>query len=115
MPRYSSHRRLEGRATASGRYPRLAGGLPVGGTWREHPSVLAGSHPQGCPGSLLGLAAPPPGLQAHRVPVVGKAIEDPMYSRSSGPQKGSRNFPHPLPPIPLSAVQPVLEEMTVLQ
>ena len=61
VPQYSSHRRPEGRATESGRYPRWAGGLPVGRTWREHPSVPPGSRPRAVP--------PPPGpgqpLKAH--------------------------------------------------
>lgn len=77
LPQYSSHRRLEGRATASGRHLRWAGGLPVGGSWRIRPSVLAGSHAQDCPVSFW--AATPSGLQGHTSPVGGKGRVRPLF------------------------------------
>lgn len=48
VPQYSSHRRPEGRAMASGRHPGWAGGLPVGG--RRGSTVRSAGGP--------GLAAP---------------------------------------------------------
>lgn len=96
VPQYSSHRRLEGRATASGRYPRGAGGLPVGGTWREHPLVLAGSHAQDCPGSLGGLDSPSLWAQDSYQPFGWeRPLGTPRCGHSSGPQQGSQSFPSP--------------------
>lgn len=96
VPQYSSHRRLEGRATASGRYPRWAGGLPAGGTWRQHPSVLAGSHAHDCPGSLPGLDSPSLWAQDSYHPFGwGSPVGSPMCGHSSGPQQGSQSFPYP--------------------
>lgn len=53
VPQYSSHRRPEGRATASGRHPGWAGGLPVGG--RRGSTVRPGWWPWPCSPSGLGL------------------------------------------------------------
>lgn len=78
---YSSHRMPEGRATARRRYPRWGGGLPVGRTWREHPSVPAGSRPWAVPPS------PRPGhpLKAPSTPAAREGQQGSPCSCSPGP------------------------------
>lgn len=64
---YSSHRRPDGRATASGRYPRWAACR-----WNMEGAPFS---PAGIPQAVLplpGLGGPCAGLRAHTIPVGGE-------------------------------------------
>ena len=76
-PKCSSHRRPKGRATASGRYTRWAGGLPAGGTRMECRSVPAGS--------LRGLHSPSLWAPRPRHPMGGEGQWGHHGGCSSGP------------------------------
>ena len=103
---YSSHRRPDSRATASGRYPRWAGGLPVGGTWKEHPSVQLGAPRLSCIPQAW--AAPAPGSGLTPSLWVGKSSEDPHVQLLFWAPTGTSKLPHS----PLSAAQQILEEVS---
>lgn len=95
VPPYSSHRRPAGRATASGRYPRGAGGLPAGRTQREH--LQPNWELPGCPASQAQGPQFPPPLK------VGKSGEDPQVGPLFWAPTGTSELPYP----PLSAAQQV--------
>lgn len=83
------------------------GGLPVGGTWKEHPSVQLGAPRLSCLPQAW--AAPAPGSGLTPSLWVGKSSEDPHVQLLFWVPMGTSKLPHS----PLSAAQQILEEVSL--